>query len=242
MDHSQAIQMKAAERYVLGELPNDLREQYEEHFFGCAECAEELNLAAAFVENTRAVLAAQPVAAPARVPVVAAQRPASSGWFSAFLRPSFAVPVFAALLLVVAYQSFFLIPHLKGAAIGSVASSAVAPQELESFSLITANTRGGEPLLVTVAPGQLFGLYFDIPPDEHYSSYSCQFENGAGAVEYSLNITAEQAKNAVQVVISSSTLGPGQHALVVRGVGKQESASGSGTDVARYPFTLAISR
>ena len=37
MEHLQAIQLKAAERYVLGELPSDLREQYEEHFFGCAE-------------------------------------------------------------------------------------------------------------------------------------------------------------------------------------------------------------
>lgn len=34
------------------ELFGDLREQYEEHYFGCSECAEDLELAAAFVENT----------------------------------------------------------------------------------------------------------------------------------------------------------------------------------------------
>ena len=97
MEHTQAIQWKAAERYVLGELPSDLREQYEEHFFSCVECAEEVNLAAAFVENSRAAIGSEPVQPPVRLPVAAAPRPPASGWFGAFLRPSFAVPVFAAL-------------------------------------------------------------------------------------------------------------------------------------------------
>jgi hypothetical protein len=243
MEHTQAIQLKAAERYVLGELPRDLREQYEEHFFSCIECAEELNLAAAFVENSRAAMGSEPTMPPVRLPVAAAQRPATNGWFGAFLRPSFAVPVFAALLLLVAYQTFLVIPRLKGTAMQSVgALASAAPQTLASFSLITADSRGGEPLTVSVAPGQPFSLYFDVPPDGHYSSYSCVFENSAGMTEFSLNISAEQAKNAVQLLIPSSSLGTGKHVLVVRGLGTQDGTAGSGTEVARYPFTLAISQ
>ena len=243
MEHLQAIQLKAAERYVLGELPSDLREQYEEHFFSCVECAEELSLAAAFVENSRAAMGSEPVMPPVRLPVPVAERPAASGWFGAFLRPSFAVPVFAALLLLVAYQTFLLIPRLKGTATQSVSALAsAAPQALASFSLITADSRGGEPLTVTVAPGQPFSLYFDIPPDGHHSSYICEIVNSAGAAEYSLNISAEEAKNAAQLLIPSSSLGPGKHVLVVRGPGTQGSAASSATEVARYPFTLAVSQ
>ena len=77
MEHLQAIQLKAAERYVLGELPSDLREQYEEHFFDCAECAEALSVAAAFVENTRAAMGSEPVMPPDRLPVSAR---AAAGW------------------------------------------------------------------------------------------------------------------------------------------------------------------
>jgi hypothetical protein len=244
MEHLQAIQLKAAERYVLGELPSDLREQYEEHFFGCAECAEELSLAAAFVENSRAAMGSEPVMPPVRLPVSATrERPAATAWFGAFLRPSFAVPVFAALLLLVAYQTFLVIPRLKGAAMRSVGALATAaPQALASFSLITAGSRGGELLTVAVAPGQPFSLYFDIPPDGNYSSYICEIVNSAGAAEYSLNISAEQAKNAVQLLIPSSSLGPGKHVLVVRGLGTQGSAASSATEVARYPFTLAVSQ
>src|ERR1700740_3066472 len=112
MEHIQAIQLKAAERYVLGELPSDLREQYEEHFFSCVECAEELSLAAAFIENSRAAMGSEPVMPPVRLPVTGAQRAAATDWFGALLRPSFAVPVFAALLLLVAYQTFLVIPRL----------------------------------------------------------------------------------------------------------------------------------
>jgi hypothetical protein len=242
MEHTQAIQLKAAERYVLGELPRDLREQYEEHFFSCLECAEELHLAAAFVENSRAAMGSEPTMPPVRLPVAVAQRPAASGWFGAFLRPSFAVPVFAALLMLVAYQTFLVIPRLKGTATQSVgALASAAPQTLASFSLITADSRGGEPLTVSVALGQPFSLYFDIPPDGHYSSYSCVFENAAGKAEFSLNISAEQAKNAVQLLIPASSLGTGKHVLVVRGFGTQGGAASSGTEVARYPFTLAVS-
>ncbi len=245
MEHTQAIQWKAAERYVLGELPSDLREQYEEHFFSCVECAEEVNLAAAFVENSRAAMGSEPVQPPVRLPVAAAPRSPASGWLGAFLRPSFAVPVFAALLMLVAYQTFLVIPRLKGTAPQSVGAlaSAAAPQALASFSLMTADSRGGgEPLTVAVAPGQTFGLYFDIPPNENYSSYTCQFRNDAGAAEFSLNISAEQAKNAVQLLIHSSSLGTGKHVLVVRGLGTQDGAAGSGTEVARYPFTVVVSQ
>jgi len=243
MEHTQAIQLKAAERYVLGELPSDLRDQYEEHFFSCVECAEEVNLAAAFVENSRAAMGSEPVMPPVRLPVTVTQRPATGGWFGAFLRPSFAVPVFAALLLLVAYQEFLVIPRWKGAATHSVSTLAsAAPQTLASFSLITADSRGGEPLLVSVAAGQPFSLYFDIPPDGHYFSYICELQNAAGKPEFSLNISAEQAKNAVQLLIPSSSLGAGKHRLVLRGLGTQDGAAGSGTEVANYPFTLLVSQ
>ncbi len=241
MDHAQAIQLKAAERYVLGELPSDLREQYEEHFFSCVECAEEVNLAAAFVENSRAAMGSEPAMPPVRLPVAAAQRPASSGWLGALLRPSFAVPVFAALLLLIAYQTFLVIPRLKGTTTQSMATLGSAPQALAAFSLITSDSRGGEPLTVTVAPGQPFSLYFDIPPDARYSSYVCELQNAAGKAEFSMNISGEQAKNAVQLLIPSSSLAPGKHLLVVRSLGTRDGAAGIGTEVARYPFTLAVS-
>jgi anti-sigma factor RsiW len=60
MDHDEAVRMRAAEKYVLGELSPVLREEYEEHFFACVACALEVKAAAAFVDNACDVLRQRP--------------------------------------------------------------------------------------------------------------------------------------------------------------------------------------
>ena len=236
MEHTEAVQLKAAERYVLGELSGDLREQYEEHYFGCSECAEDLKLAAAFVENTRAVLESEPATVASRAPVAAERKPSSSGWFAGLLRPSFAVPVFALLLLFAGYQNLVVIPHLKSAA------PSIAPQTLPSYSLLASNSRGGEPLAITVPANKPFSLYIDIPPEKQFPLYVCELVNASGATEYSLNISGQEAQNSVQLLIPPATLKPGNYAAVVRGLATPESGDSTGTELARYPFTLAFSQ
>ncbi|MGC1167666.1 MAG: hypothetical protein WA785_10460 [Candidatus Acidiferrales bacterium] len=236
MEHTEAVQLKAAERYVLGELTGDLRAQYEDHYFGCAECAADLKLAAMFAANTRAELEAEVATARLAAPAVAARKSAGSGWFAGFLRPSFAVPVFALLLLFAGYQNLIVIPHLKSAA------PSAAPQTLPSYSLITAGSRGGEPLTITVSANKPFSLYIDIPPEKKFSQYICEVVNASGAIEYSLNISGQEAQNSVQLLMPPATLKPGNYALVVRGLATLEAAASSATEVARYPFTLAYSK
>jgi hypothetical protein len=236
MEHTEAVQLKAAERYVLGELTGDLRAQYEDHYFGCVACAEELKLAAMFAENTRAVLEAEAAAESLAAPAVGARKTASGGWFAGILRPSFVVPVFALLLLLAGYQNLIVIPHLKSAA------PAGAPQTLPSYSLITADSRGGEPPTITVPTNKPFSLYIDIPPEKQFPRYVCEVVNAAGAIEYSLNISGQEAQNSVQLLMPPATLKAGNYALVVRGLAAPQSAASSGTEVARYPFTLAYSK
>jgi Putative zinc-finger len=236
MEHSEAVQLKAAERYVLGELSGDLRAQYEEHYFGCPECAEDLKLAALFVENTRAVVESELATIASHAPVAAEGKPSSSGWFAGLLRPSFAVPFFALLLLFAGYQNLIVIPHLKSA------EPSISPQTLPSYSLITANSRGGEPPTITVSANKPFSLYIDIPPEKQFPLYLCEFVNASGATEYSLNISGQEAQNSVQLLIPPVTLKPGSYAVVVRGLATPEVAASSGTEIARYPFTLAFSK
>src|SRR3974377_1629150 len=97
MDHDQAVQQKATERYLLNELDPEMRDQFEEHLFDCQECAVDVRAAAMFVEQSKIVLAEQPALATARVP---AARPEKAGWL-AWFRPAFAVPVLALLLAVI---------------------------------------------------------------------------------------------------------------------------------------------
>jgi hypothetical protein len=56
MDHQTAITTHAAEKYWEGGLSGEDREGFEEHFFGCAECAEEVRWEKLFQEQARAEL------------------------------------------------------------------------------------------------------------------------------------------------------------------------------------------
>ena len=55
MNHQEAVEQRAAERYLLGEFSPPERGEFEEHFFGCQECAGEVRAGAAFTANLRAV-------------------------------------------------------------------------------------------------------------------------------------------------------------------------------------------
>ena len=42
MDHEAAVQQMVVEQYLLDELAPELRDEFEEHLFDCAECSLDL--------------------------------------------------------------------------------------------------------------------------------------------------------------------------------------------------------
>jgi hypothetical protein len=115
MDHQGAAQVLAAQRYLLGELAGEEREQFESHFFTCDECAEEIRVTAAFVDNLKVVLR-EDAAREATASKAVTAAPARTGWLARWWNhPAFAAPAFAALLMsfVAGYQRFVEIPNLR---------------------------------------------------------------------------------------------------------------------------------
>ncbi len=107
MEHKEAIRIHAVDRYLLGELTAVEREEFEEHFFSCGECSEDLHMGAILVDNSRAVLREEfpdPVPASPGAP----PRPGWRLWWSQ-------VPLAAAiaLLAVVGYQNLKVLPEYR---------------------------------------------------------------------------------------------------------------------------------
>jgi len=228
MDHSESIRLMAAEKYLLGELAPELREQFEEHFFDCRECALDVRAGAALVEHSKVVLS-QPVAvSPFRVPVAV---PAKAAWF-AWLRPALVVPVLAALLVVISYQNLVTYPKLKGEV--AVVNQ---PQILAAASLINANTRGAGKTVVAARQDEPFLLFLDIPAATRFSSYVAELDGPAGNSEWSLTIPAETTKDTVPIRVPAGHRGAGMYTLVVRGI---DSSNPKGIEIGRYPFELQI--
>jgi Putative zinc-finger len=213
MDHNQAVREKATERYLLNELDPDVRDQFEEHLFDCQDCALDLRTAAMFVEQSKVVLSEKPEAVPARVPVQA-----PSGWF-AWMRPAFAAPLLALLLVVIGYQ---------GVTNARLRHAAGSPQLLVS-AVINVGTRSATVTQVSAHPGEAFQLSINVPPD-HYSSYKLDLYSSQGELEWSRTVSAaggDPLSLMVPGYVSGSDHVPG--ALAVHGITGAESV-----DLGRY--------
>ena len=238
MDHSEAVQLRATEKYLLGDLPTDQREAFEEHFFECTECAQDVKAAAVLIDNARAVLREAPV--PARHFEPARQK-SWLGWF----QPAWGLAAAAAILAVVGYQNLVTIPHLK-----TEMAAATTPQALTSFNLTTAGSRGAMESQPMVPAGKPFSFYIDIPASDSFAYYSAAVETDSGGRKFAVPVSREQAKDPVQILLPANTLTPGNYVLVVRGVGQATSsasethvgqptsAANVGTEIARYSFSV----
>jgi hypothetical protein len=225
MDHNEALQSQACEKYLLGELSPALRDAYEEHYFSCRECALELHTAADFLGASREIFAQTPAASPAQ------QLIPTRRWF-AWLKPVFALPAFAVLLLFIGYQNFVTIPEYK---------QAVAPRVLPMHSLIAGNTRGREGLVFSATPNEPIGLYIDVPADAAYATYLLRLEDPTGKSSLLRSVSSDQAQN-TQVVILSPDSRAGKYTIVISGVATGSPTGSSAEELARLQFTIELSK
>jgi anti-sigma factor RsiW len=56
VDHQSAVERNLTQRYVLGELDAAEAAEFEEHFFECSECAEDVRRTSEFAANLKALL------------------------------------------------------------------------------------------------------------------------------------------------------------------------------------------
>ena len=56
MDHPSTRDRNLAERYLLGELDAAEAAEFEEHYFDCPVCAEEVREGSRFIANVKVVL------------------------------------------------------------------------------------------------------------------------------------------------------------------------------------------
>jgi len=225
MDHSESIRLMAAEKYLLGELTPELREQFEEHFFDCQECALDVRAGAALVEHNKVVLS-EPVAV--SLERVLAPARAKPGWFG-WLRPALVVPVLAALLVVIGYQNLVTYPQLK-----QMASS---PQILP-WASINVSTRGTNTTQISPHPGQGFHLLVNIPPESRYTSYTFDLSSPSGRLEWSRTIPAASSDDARSIYVPGTNQEEGKYTLAVSG----KTAAGERSDLGHYSIEVQIQR
>jgi hypothetical protein len=152
MTHQQAVDKHSAERYLLDEMPELERFAFEEHFFSCEICAEDVRTGATMREGVKAGLLPEPTSrpqdleapGPRDLKTPGPQDPRTSR--PRDLRTFLPWAVAAMLALAVGYQSMWVVPGLRSQVIGP---SVLSPVTLRGAS------RGAEPTLSRPSDGAL---------------------------------------------------------------------------------------
>jgi hypothetical protein len=231
MNHSEAVEQMAVERYLLNELTPDAREAFEEHAFDCPDCALDLRAGDLFVHEARVQLPKLAASRPER----GKEKSGSKGNFWSFWsRPVFAAPVFAALLIVVGYQNLVTLPALR--------QSATEPRVAPVAPLNSA-TRGAVRPTFTADRSHGIALPIDLvtePGMKPASSYSFELRNPQGKVIWTgrLPVPAKQTDSdqLFSLTIPGGILRNGSYSLTVTSV----TAQGEHTPLEQYNFDIVV--
>jgi hypothetical protein len=222
MDHSEANRLMASEKYLLDELSPTEMDEFEEHLFGCQDCAMDVRAGCVFLAQGKIELA-NPGAKTGRIATEVRPSPAFSWW-----RTAFAIPAMAFLLIVVGYQNLVTYPALKGAL-----AENRAPKILPAAVLVSSATRGAEPATIQIRAGEPFLLPVDIPPQNAYQSYVIELQNPSGVVQWSLPVSSESVKNTLTIGAPGIEKAGRYEVIVLGGNGHGENS-----EVGRYPFDV----
>jgi hypothetical protein len=231
MDHLEALRLQAAEKYILGELPADLREQFEEHYFDCPECASGLRALGTFVTASR--LAFQGEEASLRILPISSETKRSD-WFN-WLRPVIALPAIGILAAIVIFQNTVTIPSVrKQAETGSVA------RVYESSYRLGGATRGGNVSRVTLRSGESFALDFDFTPNNSFPRYKGTLLDASGSAVLAFDLKREAANKEQHLVIPGGVVRPGNYELVFVGQSGTTDSGPKVEEVQRLVFFIEL--
>ncbi len=220
MDHKLAEQKNAIDRYVLNELTQEERTEFEQHLFDCATCANEIRQDAIFVDNVKEVLLQEKRDASRSRQTI--EKPASDRTWLSWFRPATLIPTFAALALaaILGYQSFVYIPGLE------------QPQVL-SAKVIAPLARDGGPIITVDRRLPRFNLNFEVDSPQAYPSYQCEFQKEGSGTIFTLDSGPRQvASFTLDFLLPTKRFSPGHYSMILR------PASEPQTEIHRYTFVI----
>lgn len=205
MDHTYSVKTHAVDRYLLNELKGGQREEFEEHFFDCPTCADEVRTGMLLMDNASALLSAEPIARPAR---------SKPSWFAAvWPRPAFMVPTFALLIV----SGFLFHDHQLVSGLRNELAAASQPQAVADVTFDSA--RGNEP--VTVAREERYMVAsFNLSKDVTDSAYLIEI-SGAGVAPATVRSAPPALGSPFHILLPTARYKPGSYEFIIKSATSQ---------------------
>jgi hypothetical protein len=212
MNHDEAIRSGAAEKYVLRELSDELRDAYEDHFLECAECTKNMHALSGFAEGGAEVYDNLHAA-------VVPGKPQSI--WERLLQPIIAIPTFAAIVLAIAgvgYQASLFGPASNGVA--SVAGKSALGDTARGAVRLFGDERkgGGQIQVVRIHAGQSFTLNFDFLSPRKFDSYLGKLQDSSGRLILPVTLPGDMANREVNLAVPAGLVHAGKYTLSFVGV------------------------
>jgi Putative zinc-finger len=218
MDHETAVRIQAAERYILEEFPPEERAAFEEHFFECPECAEEVQSASIFAANATQALKEERLNEMAKLKSWGRRTSWRFRWSLA-----------ASAALNVALLAGFGLERFSSHA----TEAGIEPQFYPTVA-VAAASRGSQSPAALPAGTRFFGVRFDLMPGQQFQSFEHQIMDAKGALRSAKSLPAPGGElSELQLAVPVASLEPGEYVLVLRG--KQ---SGNSTEIGRRTFSI----
>jgi hypothetical protein len=207
MTHEQAVSTFASERYLLEEMTEPERTVFEEHYFSCVDCADDVRMGAVMSDGARAGLMGERAE---RTTVT--DMTASDAWRRRAAGPSrwyqsAAIPwaVAATLAVVAGFQTF----------VGTPGRPLSQPQALVPVTLRPAS-RGQEPKVVVSRDSSIATLAVDMSSAVSGSSLPYMIQTATGATVASGTIQAPQVGAPLLLLVPTAEVSlPGRYVLSV---------------------------
>lgn len=217
MDHETAVRLQAAERYILHEFSSEERREFEDHYFGCAECASEVRAASILGANVKSALREDESRSAREW-----ERKRETRKIPFFWPLAASAALNLALLAGLGYQSF-----------GIKSGSAIDAQFFQSFA-VPAASRGEIRSFAVPAGSRFFGARFDLPPGRHFESFSYQILDSTGRVESTKRLQAPTGTEFdLELAIPVELLQPGVYQLILQGTEDTKTL-----EISRARFTI----
>lgn len=229
MNHQQALETMAVERYVLLEMSERERGTFEQHFLDCPQCLEAVTAASDFFEVGRDFVLKR-----SETPALVSSRaePDRLPFWSLWLRPlpALGIAVFLGVAAIAAYQQIALQNALEVSRTPKVVTASV-------FLRNAAQNGENSGQSLSVARMGSFLLDFDLPNHPQFASYEGHVVNNDGTAALpSFSLPAEQIDRSSRMELSVPSLPQaGPYQLIILGV---DNSANEKIEIARYPFLL----
>ena len=200
MDHDTAIRINASERYFLSEMTGEDRDAFEEHFFSCPDCTEDVRALTVFAANAKAVFRDESTGPAPHAGLLSGR----ALWISAGLN--------LLLLLGVGYGLLKVGPEIR-----QELAEARAPQFVQEVPVLGVARSSGSIREVSRATRR---IVFSFYVTERFQNIGYELKDATGAVRSHEVLTTppKEVSTEGHVSLSTTSLKPGAYEIGFWGV------------------------